>query len=203
MKKYLYFIAVIGGLLLTSNAYAQLPANPWAPKPPTPNNGDFGPNVPEKGWAQAPNAPIYENGVTNGEVLPVDPWATARDRTGIETWRRSGRHGSLNYVGEAVSWGDSSGGGERVAPEVNRHNMVVMLDHLRKMGYKIPASYDQKVRDLPNAYRQKLRKSYDDIPNATDPFGQGFYRIMRNVEDGTGLDFENLMFNSIDLLGTD
>lgn len=202
MKKYFYLLAIIGGIAMTSQAFAQLPANPWAPKPPTPNDGYFGDNVPDKAPAQAPNAPVYGNGPTGGEILPVDPWARARDRTNTKTWRQSGNHGALNYVGEGTTWGDAQGQ-EMIAPEVNRHNMIVMTDHLRKMGYKIPASYDDKIKNMPKAYTSLLRENYDKLPSAEDPLGKSFYRIMKDVEGGTGLDFENLLFNTMDILGTD
>lgn len=202
MKKYLYFLAVIGSIAFISSAYAQLPANPWTPQPPNPNDGYFGANVPDASQNPAPNAPVYGNGPTGGEVLPVDPWARARDRTNTQTWRRSGNHGYLNYVGEATTWGTAQGQ-EMIAPEVNRHNMLVMTDHLRKLGYRIPASYDQKIKDMPQAYKQKLRTNYERLGSATDPLGRKFYTIMRDVESGTGLDFENILFNTMDILSTD
>lgn len=202
MKKYLYLFAVIGGLAIASHASAQLPANPWAPKPPSPNDGYFGDNVADQSPNPAPNAPVYGNGPTGGEILPVDPWARARDRTNTQTWRRSGNHGYLNYVGEATTWGDATGQ-EMIAPEVNRHNMLVMTEHLRKIGYKIPASYDQKIKNMPNAYKSLLRENYDRLPSADDPLGKSFYQMMKNVESGTGLDFENILFNTMDILATD
>ena len=106
MKKYFYILAAIGCLSLAATANAQLPANPWSPNP---NDGYFGDNLPEKGPDTSPNAPAYENGPTNGDILPVDPWARARDRSGIVTWRGSGQHGKLNYVGEATTYTDAQG----------------------------------------------------------------------------------------------
>lgn len=199
MKKYFYILAAIGCLSLAATANAQLPANPWLPNP---NDGYFGDNLPEKGPDTSPNAPAYENGPTNGDILPVDPWARARDRSGIVTWRGSGQHGKLNYVGEATTYTDAQGQ-EMIAPEVNRHNMLVMTEHLRNMGYKIPESYDQKIKDMPKAYGKLLRENYDKVFSAEDPFGKSFSRILTDVEDGTGLDFENILFNTMDILGTD
>ena len=90
-----------------------------------------------------------------------------------------------------------------IAPEVNRGNMIIMLEQLRRLGYKIPESYDQKIRDMPSAYGNLLRENYDKIGGLKDPLSSNFHRIMSNVEDGTGLDFDNLLFNSVDLLSTD
>ena len=203
MKKFTYLAAILGGVFMASASFAQLPANPWNPQPPTPNEGNFPADTSKPIDYNVPDAPAYQNNaVTNGEILPVDPWARARDRSGVRTWRSSGKHGELNYIGEATTWGTAMGQ-EMIAPEVNRHNMLVMTEHLRKMGYKIPKSYDQKIRDMPKAYKAMLQDSMDQIPNATDPLSQSFYRIMTDVEAGTGLDFDNLLFNSLDILGTD
>lgn len=202
MKKFFYAIALFAGLAFSLQAFAQLPANPWNPTPPTPNDGYFGNSVSDASPTPAPNAPVYGNGPTGGEILPVDPWARARDRTNTQTWRRSGNHGYLNYVGEATTWGTASGQ-EMIAPEVNRHNMVVMTQHLRNMGYRIPASYDQKIKDMPKAYKALLRENYDDLPNASDPLGKTFYKVMSDFETSSGLDFENILFNTMDILGTD
>lgn len=202
MKKFVYIFAILGSIVLSSNAFAQLPANPWVAKPPVPNDGDFGPNIPDKSPNKVPDAPIYGNGLTNGEMLPVDPWAASRDRTNTSTWRRSGRHGALNYVGEATTFG-SDVGGERVAPEVNRHNMSVAMQHLRNMGYSIPTSYDNNIKNAPQEYKRMLRENYDALPNANDPLGKTFYQMMKGAESYSGLDFENLLFNSVDLISTD
>ena len=196
MKKYICIIALSGFMLNASAALAQLPSNPWAPNP---NDGYFGDNVANTDVTQAP---IYDNTANGGEILPVDPWARARDRSGIKTWRGSGQHGKLNYIGEATTYTDAKGQ-EMIAPEVNRHNMLVMTEHLRNMGYKIPKSYDQKIKDMPQAYGKLLRENYENVFSAEDPFGKSFARILTDVEDGTGLDFENILFNTMDILGTD
>ncbi len=201
MKKYLCILAVLLGFM-ASNAYSQLPSNPWQPKAPTPNDGYFGDNLPEAGPNPAPTSPEYQEGPTDGYILPVDPWSRARDRTNTRTWRQSGSHGRLNYVGEGTTYTDAQGQ-EMIAPEVNRHNMLIMTEHLRRMGYKIPASYDQKIRDMPQAYGRMLRENYNKVQSANDPFGRIFNNFMTDVEQGTGLDFENLLFNSVDLLSTD
>ena len=143
---------------------------------------------------------------TGGEVLPVDPWARSRDRSGIKTWRGSGRHDrGLNYVGEATTYGTAYGQ-EMIAPEVNRHNMLIMTQHLRNLGYKIPSSYDQNIKDLPSNYAEQLRAAYDSVvygDHTGDPFAGISSAFIGLFEKSTGLDTENLLFNSIDLLNTD
>ena len=93
-----------------------------------------------------------------------------------------------------------------IAPEVNRHNMITALEHLRKMGYKIPDSYDAKIKSMPQDYAKDLRTAYDEVMQAdvkTNPLGGMANGMIEVFERGTGLDLENLMFNSIDILSTD
>jgi len=197
MNKYFTAIALLGCLSISSSAWAQLSANPWV----HPNDGYFE----EVASQEAPDvtkAPVYENNSGGGEILPVDPWAKARDTSGVKTWRGSGQHGKLNYIGEATSWGDANGQ-ELLMPEVNRHNMLVFTEHLRKMGYKIPDSYDQNIKNMPQNYKKRLEKSFVELQNASDPLSESFKMLMNSFEDGTGLDINNMIFNTMDILGTD
>ena len=143
---------------------------------------------------------MYE--VNDGKIVAVDPWARARDKSNVRTWRGSGNHGKLNYIGEATTYTDAQGQ-EMIAPEVNRHNMLIILEHLRNLGYKIPRSYDQKIRDLPKNYGILLRENYNKVEDANDPFSNILIQVMHDIEEGTGLDFNNLLFNTVNLLGTD
>ncbi len=199
MNKYFSLLAFLGCLSFAAISHAQLPANPWAPKP---NDGYFENVANNTANNDVPTIPEYSEGQTNGEVLPVDPWARARDRSGVKTWRGSAQHGKLNYVGEATSWGDANGQ-ELLAPEVNRHNMLVLTDYLRKMGYKIPESYDENIKNMPQNYKRILQESYDDVYTANDPLSVSFSKIMDGIELGTGLDMENILFNTMDILSTD
>ena len=200
MKKLFSTLALASALVTAEGASAQLPANPWeiSPNDGTFDNVDYATSTEDA----VTQAPMYGNGPTDGEVLPVDPWAKARDKSGIETWRGSGQHGRLNYVGEATTFGDAQGQ-EMIAPEVNRHNMLVATQHLRNLGYKIPASYDQGIKDLPKNYAKQLREAYDGLGHQNNPFDTMFSGFIDVVEDGTGLDMENILFNSIDILSTD
>ena len=80
---------------------------------------------------------------------------------------------------------------------------LVLTDYLRKMGYKIPESYDQNIKDMPKNYKRILKQSYEDVYNANDPLSVTFTQIMDGVEQGTGLDLENILFNTMDILATD
>ncbi len=202
MKKHLFHLTLLCAINFAFNTQAQLPVNPWAPNP---NDGYFE-NVPTYNSAQTPEVPEYSNGQTNGQVLPVDPWARSRDRSGIKTWRGSGRHDrGLNYVGEATTYGTAYGQ-EMIAPEVNRHNMLVMTQHLRNLGYKIPTSYDENIKTMASDYAADLRKAYNNVAykdHTGDPISGISSSFISVFENATGLDTENLLFNSIDLLNTD
>ena len=195
MKKWAY-LSGAAVFLTASAAMAQLPANPWEINP---NYGYMGNNVAN---TDATQAPVYDNTANGGDILPVDPWARARDKSGITTWRGSGQHGKLNYIGEATTYGTATGQ-EMIAPEVNRHNMLVATQHLRDLGYKIPDGYDEKIKNMPNAYRRYLRDAYDGLGHQNNPFDTMFSGMLDIVEDQSGLDMENILFNSLDILSTD
>ena len=114
-------------------------------------------------------------------------------------WRGSGQFGKLNYTGEVTTYGDAVGQ-EMLAPEVNQHNIKIMLDHMRSLGYKIPESYNNKYANFLSDYRDELREAYNGLGSQNNPFDEMFTGLLNVVEDGTGLDMENLLFNSINLL---
>ena len=195
MKKWALLSGV--AIIFTATvAVAQLPANPWKINP---NDGYKGDNVANTNVTEAP---VYNNTANGGEILPVDPWARARDKSGVKTWRGSGQHGKLNYIGEATTYGTAYGQ-EMIAPEVNRHNMLVATQHLRDLGYKIPAGYDEKIKNMPKAYYKYLREAYEGLGHQNNPFDTMFSGMLDIVEDQSGLDMENILFNSIDILATD
>ena len=90
-----------------------------------------------------------------------------------------------------------------MAPEVNNHNMNIMLKHLRDLGYKIPSSYDNKFQDFLQNYSQDLHDAYNGLGHQNNPFDTMFSGFLDVVEDQSGLDMENLLFNSIDLINQD
>ena len=115
------------------------------------------------------------------------------------SWRGSGQFGKLGYTGEVTTYGDAVGQ-EMLAPEVNQHNIKIMLDHMRSLGYKIPESYNDKYANFLSDYKNELRQAYEGLGTQNNPFDKMFNGLMNVVEDGTGLDMENLLFNSIELL---
>ena len=118
------------------------------------------------------------------------------------SWRGSGNFGNLDYTGDVTTYGTAYGQ-EMLAPEVNNHNMKVMLQHLRNLGYKIPESYDNKFQNFTQDYANDLRKAYSGLGHQNNPFDTMFSGILDVVEDQSGLDMENLLFNSFDLMSRD
>lgn len=194
----LAFIAAFGAAF-ASSAIAQLPSNPFNMSQ---NNGVMPYHDTNSTKDSVTKAPMYRDGTTGEDILPVDPWANARDRSGIETWRGSGQHGGLNYVGEATTYTDAQGQ-EMIAPEVNRHNMIVGLKHLRSLGYQIPNDYDDKVKNLPTAYGNKLSDSMNHVNSSPNPVSKIAKKMMQIFEEATGLNVDNILSTTMRLLGVD
>lgn len=168
MKKLFSTLALAAALVTAEGASAQLPANPWeiSPNDGTFDNVDYATSTEDA----VTQAPIYGNGPTDGEVLPVDPWAKARDKSGIETWRGSGQHGRLNYVGEATTFGDAQGQ-EMIAPEVNR-TICWSVWSFKKTGLQNSGKLRRKDQKSADTYRRILRENYTKVHSADESFRQ-------------------------------
>lgn len=114
-------------------------------------------------------------------------------------WRGSGQFGKLGYTGQVTTY-DKAQGQEMIAPEVNNTNMNIMVQHLRKLGYKIPSSYDNGFSNFLQNYSSDLRTAYSGLGHRNNPVDTMFSNIVGAFENFTGLDAGNLMFNSLDLL---
>lgn len=153
-----------------------------------------------------------KTGVTVKSVSSLDEPRTTAERASValqqdiqnngSSWRGSGQFGKLNYTGEVTTYGDAVGQ-EMLAPEVNQHNIKIMLDHLRNLGYKIPESYNNKYSNFLSDYKNELQNAYNGIGHQNNPFDTMFSGLLDVFEDGTGLDVENLLFNSLNLLSRD
>lgn len=118
------------------------------------------------------------------------------------SWRGSGQFEKLGYTGEVTTYGTAYGQ-EMLAPEVNNHNIKVMMQHLRNLGYEIPESYDTKFVDFTQNYADELRQSYNSLGSQNNPFDTMFAGMLDVFENQTGLNMENILFNSIDLISRD
>ena len=198
MKKYVYILSATALLLSAATAVAQLPANPWASN--SKRVQVVNKNINKHGFRD--KGTIKKDSSNNNAVIAVDPWANTKDTNNTQTWRGSGQFGRLNYTGDATTYREAYGQ-EMIAPEVNRHNMLTFTQHLRNLGYKIPAGYDQKIKNFPQEYKRKLQEAYSSIGRQNNPLDTMFSGVLDVVEDGSGLDIENILFNTMDLLSTD
>lgn len=117
-------------------------------------------------------------------------------------WRGSGKYGNQDYTGSVTTYGHAYGQ-EMLAPEVNNHNMNVMVQKLRDLGYKIPTSYDNGFTNFLSTYTNDLERAYSGLGRQNNPADTIFNGILDSFEHFTGLDAGNLMFNSINLIKQD
>ena len=171
---YLCFSLIVS--LIAGTAHAQLSANPWDTSTTAATTA-----ATTTGTSVALQQEIKNNGTS---------------------WRGSGQFGKLDYTGEVTTY-DTAQGQEMLAPEVNQHNIKVMLDHLRNLGYKIPESYNNKYANFLSDYKAELQSTYNSIGHQNNPFDTMFSGLLDAFESGTGLDVENLLFNSLNLLSRD
>ena len=167
-------------------------------------------------------APVYKAAIDSAGVSKAAPTTTSNNVVAVkaaapstvagtqtpaaaqpvadgDSWRGSGKFGNLDYTGSVTTYGTAYGQ-EMLAPEVNSHNMKVMLQHLRNLGYKIPESYDTKFQDFLSDYAKDLKNAYNGLGHQNNPFDTMFSGFLDVVEDQTELDMENILFNSIDLI---
>lgn len=148
--------------------------------------------------------------------LPLDPWQGSNpvdDR--VYYYVRNGigdKPGELDkykmdrkqYTGEATTFGTAQGQ-EMIAPEVNTTNILLMTEHLRKVGFQIPKSYDDGIRNAPAWFRQRYMRVLNDMNNAyrsgkTTPETFWFSTVKNRVENATGLSLENFVDTSFKIM---
>jgi len=103
------------------------------------------------------------------------------------------------FTGRLTTWGDGYGQVPN-APEVNMHNILSITQHLRNMGYNIPDSLEARIKAAPAATKQKILGALSDVRRAKDPASKSAVKAMNMFESETGLDVDNLLGNSLDLL---
>ena len=201
MNKIVYLYSGIVAVMIAGTAQAQLPANPW--------DAAAFEEVIEKNNAQNTSETDSSTSTTSDNQTKAKASTSGTSvalRQDIKndgtSWRGSGQFGKLDYVGEVTTYGDAVGQ-EMLAPEVNQHNIKVMLDHLRNLGYKIPESYNDKYSNFLTDYKKELQNAYNEVGSNDNPFDKMFSGMLSVFEEGTGLDVENLLFNSINLLSRD
>ncbi len=135
--------------------------------------------------------------------LPADPWAESSPLQEQEQVRRGETMGIPlpEFTGENTTF-NTAMGQEMIAPEVNITNMLLMTEHLRKLGYEIPPELDDVIRNAPSDLRDKIGAALNDLQNGdqSDPIRKGYNFIAKGLEQGTGLSIENLLMNSLRIL---
>ena len=148
--------------------------------------------------------------------LPLDPWQGSNpidDR--VYYYVRNGigdKPGELDkykmdrtkYTGEATTFGTAMGQ-EMIAPEVNTTNILLMTDHLRKLGFRIPASYDEKIKNAPAWFRQRYMRVLSEINEAyrskkSSPETYWFSNVKRNFESASGLSLDSFVETSFKIM---
>ena len=245
--RYTGTLALVISLSASWQAFAQLPANPWAAVPQSDSVAEqtatlnqtqdvAGANV---GHITAPKesnpfyipspkyapinadatAPVYRPAISDpvNSAAQNQPAAralgnatggyalqrqTATVSAAKDSWRGSGKYGNQNYTGSVTTYGRAYGQ-EMLAPEVNNNNMNIMVQKLRDLGYRIPASYDNGFTNFLSTYTNDLERAYGGLGRQNNPADTVFNGILDSFEHFTGLDAGNLMFNSIDLIKRD
>ena len=171
-RSFLLMSAVVCSVALTSSARADaLPSDPWAATNVV-QVQQVGPVI----YGSQPYQPTYEGGDSN-------VWNTRMPE----------------FTGEMTTWGDSPNA-KYNAPEVNMHNLLSITGHLRRMGYKIPTSFEERFKAAAAAVRVRIMDSLRQVQAAKDPFSRSTVFLLKKAEAETGLSFTNLVGNSLDLM---
>lgn len=187
-------LTALAVLLASSDGIAQnLPTNPWAQpqqtqemyQQPVYQQQQVFPqptNLPGQGapiyYGSQPYQPTYEGGADN-------VWNTKMPE----------------YTGELTTWGKDYGQ-RATAPEVNTHNILAITKHLRNMGYEIPVGFEERVKRAPAAVKGRINNALVGLERGNDPISKSSQFIMRHFENETGMTFDNLLGNSLDLLSS-
>ena len=90
-----------------------------------------------------------------------------------------------------------------IAPEVNTSNILLMTNHLRKVGYQIPAEYDDYIKEAPTWYKEKYLSALQELNSATmdkDPITGIAQNFRKFIEEKTGLSLENFVNTSFNVI---
>ncbi len=186
-------------VLTTFNAGAQgLPADPWAAA----EQQAQAQSVQNSASPMVGNVQTGATGTTVVQVQQVGPVVY-----GSQPYQPTYEGGSDNiwntkmpeFTGEMTTWGTDYGQ-RATAPEVNMHNILSITQHLRNMGYKIPSTFEDRVKAAPGAVRDRIYKAMRDLERQDDPFSKGAKLVLDQFEVETGLSYDNLIGNSLDLL---
>lgn len=165
-------------------------------------------------------AVVLTASVANAQALPADPWAAqqqvqqpAAPIAGVQTGATSATVVQTQQVGPVVYGSQPyqptyEGGSDNIwntkMPEFTGEMTTWGTDygtqHLRNMGYKIPDTFESRIKAAPSAVRKRIYKAMSDLERANDPFSKGTRFVLDQFEAETGLSYDNLIGNSLDLI---
>ncbi len=161
-----------------------------------------------QGAAPVAAAPVQAQAYGQPATLPTNPW-TAQSYTQPQAVGANGQNVPLRdtalpqFVGQNTTY-NTAMGQEMIAPEVNKTNMLLMTEHLRKMGYIVPDSLDDAIRTAPEKTRLALVQSTRWIQKGGDsnssPILEAIGKISKDLESNYGFSFENILDNSMRIL---
>ena len=166
--------------LFSFSALAQLPSNPWATQ-----------------------SPVQDR--LNNSIVTTRESEAVRVRQGIGDSpgeRDQYKIDRTQFTGEATTWGEAQGQ-EMIAPEVNTSNILLMTNHLRKVGYQIPAEYDDYIKEAPTWYKEKYLSALQELNSATmdkDPITGIAQNFRKFIEEKTGVSLENFVNTSFNVI---
>ena len=133
--------------------------------------------------------------------LVADPWATT---SAAEEKMQKQDLNTLNqqlpqFVGENTTWNTAMGQRE-IAPDANITNMLLMTQHLRNMGYKIPDGLDNLISTAPAKLRNEIAQAMAELKSSSHPIARIENELATIFEKNTGLSLENLIMNSLRII---
>ncbi len=157
--------------LLHSSASAQLAADPWANKSALQDKMDR---------AKAKSTPSIKanNNIYSGNMMNIP---------------------TPDYIGTNTTY-TTARGQEMIAPDVNITNMLLMTQHLRNLGYKIPDGLDELINTAPARLKREILKSMIMLENSSNPVAVASVSFAEIFEKNTGFDIENLITNSLRII---
>ena len=146
---------------------------------------------------------------TQQAALPANPWA-AQSQAQVQAVADALQQDVPlrdtplpQFVGQNTTY-NTAMGQEMIAPEINKTNMLLMTEHLRKLGYIVPDSLDEAIRTAPEKTRLALVQSTRWIQKGGDanssPILEAIGKISKDLENNYGFSFENILDNSMRIL---
>lgn len=128
----------------------------------------------------ASSAPSSRNGNENLRDLPLPTW-----------------------VGQNTTY-NTAMGQEMIAPEINKTNMLSMVEHLRKLGYIVPDSLDTAIATAPSKTKVAMIDAVNWVQGGgnsnSSPMLKSIAKISKDLEENYGFSFENILGTSLNIL---